>query len=102
MVSHVQRTPMSDARLPGDLPPGWSLADREKAAHLHTELQCELPPGHRLHGVRLSVVAHRDGATDDILCRYDDEPNRYTVVHLTWSRMQGVDDQHPSVEVDGD
>jgi hypothetical protein len=87
--------------LPDALPQGWFLSDQDRAESFLAELERELPPGHMLHGVRVSVVAHRE-ATDDILCRHLDARSRFTVIHLTWSRKQERDEHHPRVESDGD
>ena len=82
------------------LPEGWLPASEAESKALHAELQKELPQGHLLFGKDVEVVAHRDGATDDILVRHVGEPERYTVIHLTWAGRREID-PHPSVEVDG-
>jgi len=46
------------------------------------------------------VIAHRDDR-DDVLFRRLDEPDRFTVIHLTWIRKQEINAQHPSVCFDG-
>jgi hypothetical protein len=66
-----------------------------------TELQRELPPGHLLYGRAIRVVAYRE-ATDDILCQHEEDPEHFTVIHLSWLMQQEVNEQHPAVEVDGD
>ncbi len=83
------------------LPVGWFHADREQARRLLDELHRELPPDHPLDGVRLETFAHRDGATDDVAFRHLDEPERFTVVHLTWSGRTELDRDHPTIELDG-
>ncbi len=83
------------------LPEGWFPASEIESKKLYSELQKELPQEHLLFGVDVEVIAHRDGATDDILVRHVGEPERYTVIHLTWSSRQEGDAAHPSVEVDG-
>ena len=83
------------------LPAGWFPASAAESKALHDELQKELPQGHLLFGKDVEVVAHRDGATDDILVRHVDKSERYTVIHLTWSSQQEGDALHPSVEMDG-
>ena len=83
------------------LPEGWFLANEAESKVLHAELQKELPQGHLLFGHDVEVVAHRDGATDDVLLRHIHSSGLYTVVHLTWSGRQEGDPAHPSVEVDG-
>ncbi len=84
------------------LPAGWFPVDEEDSVRLHAELQRELPAGHILYRKAVTVVADRDGATDDILCRHDDDPSRFTVVHLTWSGTAEYGTDYPSVECDGD
>lgn len=83
------------------LPEGWYEATSEEAKSLWEELQKELPPGHLLFEKPVKVMAHRDGATDDILCQHLNEMNRYTVIHLTWAMSREVNEWHPTVEVDG-
>ena len=82
------------------LPDGWFASDPEHADLLHAELQRELPPGHLLFDVPVTVIAHREG-TDDILCRRKADPDRMTVVHLTWIGRTEINDKHPTVQVDG-
>ena len=83
------------------LPEGWLSASEAERKALQDDLKKELPQGHLFFGKDVEVVAHRDGATDDILVRHVGEPERYTVIHLTWSSRQEVDASHPSVEMDG-
>jgi hypothetical protein len=71
---------------------------KEDGAFL-AELKKELSPGHVLHGQALRPLARRD-ANDDVLFIWDNEPSRFTVVHLTWSghaEQKGF----PFVEYDG-
>ena len=86
---------------PQPLPDGWFESDSEESSVRHAELQRELPPGHILYRRPVSVVAHREG-TDDILCHHQDEPERFTVIHLSWIGREEIDAQHPTVETDGD
>ncbi len=86
---------------PYPLPVGWFRATTQEAKRLLDELHRELPLGHVLHGVALEVFAHRDGATDDALFRHVHDPDRFTVVHLTWLGRTEIDTDHPGVEVDG-
>lgn len=83
------------------LPEGWFRATPAEAARLLGELRRELPYGHVLDGVAVETFAHRDGATDDVLFRHLDGPERFTVVHLTWRGATEIDQHHPRVEVDG-
>ena len=84
------------------LPEGWFLADAEEARRLHVELQRELPSGHLLKNVPVAVVAHRDCATDDILCQHQLDDTRFTVIHLTWRMKEEIDSRFPMIETDGD
>ncbi|EDY85193.1 hypothetical protein VDG1235_4828 [Verrucomicrobiia bacterium DG1235] len=83
------------------LPEGWYTATDEEAERLHRELQKELHSEHLLKGVPVEVVAHRDGATDDILCQHKEKEERFTVIHLSWSMKEEVSKDFPMIEVDG-
>ena len=82
------------------LPKGWFVSGEEDTTRLHNELQLELPPEHILYGKPVQVVAHREG-TDDVLCRHNDNPDRFTVIHLSWAMKEEINRDHPTVEVDG-
>ena len=82
------------------LPDGWIVSPKDHAEYLAAELAREIPNGHLLDGVAVSVVAHRDG-TDDILCWHRSEPLRFTVVHLSWRGRTEINSKHPAVECDG-
>lgn len=79
------------------LPECWYRADEEEEVRLTRELQLEMIAGHQLYGKDVKVIAHRDGANDDILCEHSDENMLLTVVHLTWSMKPEIDTKHPSV-----
>ena len=79
---------------------GWYYPDADVAESLHTELQLELPPGHLLFGRAVETVAYRRDQ-DDVLFRHRDEPDRFTVIHLTWIQKREINPQHPSVCFDG-
>jgi hypothetical protein len=83
------------------LPHGWFYPDHDTALALHAELLRELPWGHVLTGREVEAFAWRGGATDDVLFRHKDEPNRFTVVHLSWLASTEIDAEHPRVEFDG-
>ena len=83
------------------LPVGWFYPDAAIAQSLHDELQRELPPGHLLTGRAVETFAWREHATDDVLFRHVHEPERFTVIHLSWIRKQEINAQHPTVEYDG-
>ena len=59
----------------------WIAADNPL---LVKELQRELPPGHVLHGIPVSVIARRQDS-DDVLFALNDGTGRVAAVHLTWS-----------------
>jgi len=83
------------------LPQGWFYPDRDTAANLRAELLRELPPGHVLTGREVEAIAWREGATDDVLFRHADEPDRFTVVHLSWLGRTEISPEYPTVEFDG-
>ncbi len=78
---------------------GWYYPDADVAQSLHEELQRELPPGHLLFGHSVETVAYRKDM-DDVLFRHQDEQDRFTVIHLTWTMKREITD-HPSVGFDG-
>lgn len=63
----------------------WQPLSLDRASAFEAEVQRELSPGHPLHGVKLSALAHSDRA-DDVLFQLDN--NRVVDVHLTWSRKR--------------
>jgi hypothetical protein len=83
------------------LPEGWFYPDDDTARDLHAELQRELPPGHILAGRPVETFAWREGATDDVLFRHAGEPDRFTVIHLSWLGRTEINSSHPAVEFDG-
>jgi hypothetical protein len=74
---------LSDANLPR----GWFMLDDTLARALETELANELPPVHYLKGVPVQAIA-KDEASDDALFRHVNEPDHWSVVHLTWIGKQ--------------
>jgi hypothetical protein len=84
-----------------DLPKGWFITNGKDASALLTELQKELPQGHLLFGQSVKVIANRQGATDDILCQYENDLTHFTVIHLTWSGKTEKSVDLPFVECDG-
>jgi|GEM_PF-2138386 len=83
------------------LPEGWFYPeDPDISANLHIELQRELPRGHLLHGRAVEIFAYRHGS-DDVLFRHQDQPSRFTVIHLSWLGREEINPQHPTVEFDG-
>jgi hypothetical protein len=83
------------------LPAGWFLSENDHAKMLLSELRLEAIPGHSLYSADIEVVAHREG-TDDILVRHIHNPERFTVVHLSWSRKPEINTEHPTIEYTGD
>ena len=79
---------------------GWHFPDAAIAQSLHGELQREVPPEHLLYGRAVETVAYRQDQ-DDVLFRHQDEPDRFTVIHLTWTRKREINAEHPSVCFDG-
>ena len=79
---------------------GWHYPDNAVAQSLQAELQRELPPGHLLYGRAVEILAFREDQ-DDVLCHHLNEPDRFTVIHLTWLRKREINAQHPSVCFDG-
>jgi|SRR6266850_1904555 len=79
---------------------GWHYPDAAIAQSLHAELQRELPPGHLLYGRPVETVAYREDQ-DDVLFHHKNEPDRFTVIHLTWTRKREINAEHPSVCFDG-
>lgn len=84
-----------------DLPDGWFYPDSAIAQSIHAELNRELPPGHLLTGLEVETFAWRRGASDDVLFRHKQEPERFTVIHLSWLGRTEVNAKHPTVEFDG-
>jgi hypothetical protein len=84
------------------LPEGWYYPNAEDAQSLLSEFRHELPLGHLLDRVSVEVFAWRNGATDDVLFRHLREPDRFTVIHLTWVGHTEINTQHPTIEFDGD
>jgi hypothetical protein len=83
------------------LPLGWYYPDCNTALKLHAELLREVPPGHALIGREVETFAWRDGATDDVLFRHTGEPDRFTIIHLSWVGRTEINAEHPAVEFDG-
>ncbi|MEO0558747.1 MAG: hypothetical protein AAF170_11260 [Bacteroidota bacterium] len=83
-----------------DLPEGWFYPSTTEAHQLDAELQREIPPGHLLEGVTVKAFAWRD-ANDDVLFRHQLDPERFTVVHLSWIGDTEIDVDHPTVAFDG-
>jgi hypothetical protein len=84
-----------------DLPIGWFSATDEESERLQNELNLEMTEGDPLHGVPIRIVAHRDGTTDDVLCKILDVDDHYAVVHLTWSMKPEINEKHPTIEYRG-
>ena len=50
--------------------------------------------------VPVILFATRRGI-DDVLFRHRDDPDRFTVIHLSWLGRTEINAQHPTVEFDG-
>ncbi len=85
---------------PPKLPDGYCFPTPEEAASHYKELQRELPEGHLLFGIEVETVALSTG-DDDVLFRHIENPQRFTVVHLTWIGKTEINAQHPTVPFDG-
>jgi len=66
-----------------NLPRGWFMLEDSIARAFEAELASELPPVHYLKGVPVQAIA-KDDASDDALFRHVNEPDHWSVVHLTW------------------
>ncbi len=85
----------------GPLPEDRFIPDHDTAESWSAELQRALPTGLLLLGQDVEFVVWRDGVTDDRLFRHVASPERFTVIHLSWSHRTEIDAQHPQVEFDG-
>jgi len=66
----------------------WEPFDTpSRVAAFEAELQCELPPGHCLHGLPLRAIGCRPDR-DDALFSVEDGSGRVARVHLTWIGRQ--------------
>jgi hypothetical protein len=83
------------------LPLGWFVASEKEALELKNELDKEMSEEHLLYGKSIKVIAHRDGATDDILCQDENDLAHFTVIHLTWSGKKEKTKDFPFIEIDG-
>jgi hypothetical protein len=83
------------------LPPGWLATPADLGSQLLHELRLETIAGHVLYSIDITVVGHCEGS-DDILVQHVGNPERVTVVHLTWSMKPEINTVHPTVEYDGD
>jgi len=82
------------------LPDGWFYPDDDTALTLHAELLRELLPGHALIGREVETFAWREVATDDVLFRHTEEPDRFTVIYRSWRGRTEIDGKYPAVEFD--
>jgi hypothetical protein len=86
---------------PRALPEGWVRTSGKRADTFVDELQRELLRGHVLFAVNVEACADRAGASDDVLFRLLDDPERFAIVHLTWRGRPEVDARWPSVIFEG-
>ena len=82
------------------LPEGWHCPTSEERDLLLAELQRELPKDHLLFNIPVSAYASA-GGIDDVLYRHSDDPDRFTVIHLSWLGRTEINSLHPTVEYDG-
>jgi hypothetical protein len=87
-------------KLLNSLPEGWLASNEAFSENFERQLRLELASGHPLVSCPVKIVAHRNG-TDDILCWHLANPQRFTVVHLTWSLARQEEPDYPWVEMDG-
>lgn len=85
---------------PINSPLGWYYPDADETNSLHAELMRELPPGHLLEGLPVEVFMVAEG-NDDVLFRHVNDPERFTIVHLTWIGHTEINADHPTVAFDG-
>jgi hypothetical protein len=67
-------------------------------SRLVDELHRELPPGHVLENVEMSVVARRHDC-DDVLYALNDGSGRLAVVHLTWKKTRETIPTYPNTRI---
>jgi len=74
----------------------------ERAGQVSWVVRRRNPLCHRKHQSLTSCprFATRRGI-DDVLFRHRDDPDRFTVVHLSWLGRTEINAQHPTVEFDG-
>lgn len=83
-----------------ELPVDWVRWDDYEPESLLAELHRELPQGHKLYGVPVKPYAALR-ADDSVAFLHCDEPERITVVHLTWCGCTEINADFPSVEFEG-
>lgn len=74
------------------------MADATRALAFVAELQREVSSDHPLSGQPVAAVACRYDC-DDVLFRFGGSPERFAVVHLTWSGKREATRQWPSTEL---
>jgi hypothetical protein len=67
-------------------------------SRLVDELYRELPPGHVLENVEVSVVARRHDC-DDVLFTLNDGSGRLAAVHLTWKKTRETIPTYPNTRI---
>ena len=83
------------------LPEGfWLPLAADEAASRLAELYREAIPGHLLYGVLLQALADACD-NDDVLFQHLENPERFTVAHLTGCGGPEIDVHHPTIEFDG-
>jgi hypothetical protein len=84
------------------LPEGWFSPTPKEESEFLDELSKELVAGHPLFQLPVRLIAHRNGATDDILVQPLNEAKRFVVVHLTWKSAPELYPPCPAIDYDGD
>jgi hypothetical protein len=69
--------------------------DAELAPSFVAELQREVSPAHLLFGLQVTAIARRIDC-DDVLFQITSEPERFAVVHLTWTGRPQFNAEQPS------
>lgn len=69
--------------MPGVLPAGWEILDRERNRVFNDEIAREAPKGHQLFGEPVRSVAKAAGS-DDVIIESPGVGGKWAIVHLTY------------------
>lgn len=72
--------------------------ESEASSAFLDELNKEISDKHILKGTKLTVVARRIDR-DDVLFQYQDIPDKYVQVHLTWKSNEESDAKWPKTKI---
>jgi hypothetical protein len=78
--------------------PWHAIDDATQASAFVAELQREVSSDHPLSGQSVAAVACRSDC-DDVLFQFGSSPERFAVVHLTWSGRREATPQWPSTKL---